>query len=571
MNRHHGMNKARLVTARRLIAALLLATSITTVTANTAHAGGPLPAGVSKYVAVQPLRLADTRVGYGAYGFTAIDANTIRVDITHRPGVPTDASAAVINLTVVDSTGPNFVVAFPTGTRVPSSSNVNTDSAGQIVANLVHVKVGDGGSIDIRMLHPVDVVIDLVGVYVPVGGPEADGRLVTLPDGARRVIDTRQRGYTVDPRTTTTVDVSGAGVPTDAAAVVVTITVVDAQPGFWTAFTSGGAVPGVSTMNIDGPGQTRAAQAIIGLDGGTPAIDVFATNRGHLLVDVIGWFTGPTAPLDTAGLFVPTAPQRMLDTRLSRALAPWAQSTYEVPTGSPFNGVSAVAMNITALEAWSPGFITAYPAGVDRPGSSNLNLTGSQQIVANHAIVSVSARGAALYTNAGAHMIADVAGWYLGTPTTATQAPLVNPEFLPNEVVAVHLPSLGVLIGASRGPNETKIADRGLAAVTGPLGNLAIPGNVMLFAHRSSYSGPFRRIEQLTPGSSFSLIGSDGHIYYYVVVRNAVTGPSYDEVAAQAIGVGPVTAQLVACSKLNGQPTSLRYRIVVTGRLVAVG
>lgn len=99
------------------------------------------------------------------------------------------------------------------------------------MANLVHVKVGDGGSIDIRMLHPVDVVIDLVGVYVPVGGPEADGRLVALPDGARHVIDTRQRGYTVDPRTTTTVDVSGAGVPTDAAAVVVTITVVDAQPG----------------------------------------------------------------------------------------------------------------------------------------------------------------------------------------------------------------------------------------------------------------------------------------------------------------------------------------------------
>lgn len=552
-------------------AALLLILSVTAVAHHTANAGESLPADTSKYVAVEPLRLADTRVGEGAYGFTTVDANTVRVDIAHRPGVPGDASAAVVNLTVVDTTGPNFVVAFPTGTRVPASSNVNTDSPGQIVANLVHVKVGDGGSIDIRMLHPVDIVVDLVGVYVPVAGAVAAGRLVTLPGGAQRVIDTRQRGIPVAPRATTTVNLAVAGVPIDAAAAVVTITAVDAQPGYWTAHSTGRTRPGVSTMNIDAPGQTRAAQAIVTLHDGIRSIAVFSTNTGHLIVDVVGWFTGPSAPLDTAGLFVPAPPQRMLDTRISRTLAPWAQSTYEVPTGSPFANVSAVAMNITALEAWSPGFVTAYPAGVQRPGSSNLNLPNWQHVVAAHAIVAVSSRGVALYTNAGAHLIADVAGWYLGTPATPTQAPLDSPDHAPNVVAAVHLPSLGVFAAARNGPDANAIVDQGFAAVTGTLSQLAAPGNVMLFAHRTTGAAPFRRIDQLKPGNSFSLIGSDGRTYYYVVVRTSVTSPSPEAIAAQAIGAGPVTAQLVACSKANGAATSLKYRIVVTGRLVGIG
>ena len=50
----------------------------------------------------------------------------------------------------------------------------------------------------------------------------------------------------------------------------------------------------------------------------------------------------------------------------------------------------------------------------------------------------------------------------------------------------------------------------------------------------------------------------------------AVTVPTYSAVNALSAMYGPITAQLVACSKADGSPTSLKYRITVTGRLVSV-
>jgi sortase (surface protein transpeptidase) len=351
---------------------------------------------------------------------------------------------------------------------------------------------------------------------------------------------------------------------------VLTVTAVQGQPGHWTAYTGGAARPAVSTLNLDTPGQTRANQAIVAMNGTNRTIDVYSLAGGHLLVDVVGWFTGATASADTAGLFVPTSPIRMLDTRILRTLAPWARSTYEFTTANPTAQVSAVALNVTALNAWDPGFVTALPAGLPVPGASNLNLTGWQQVTAAHAIVAVSTRGAALYTSAGAHLVADVAGWYLGTPTTPTRAPQANPTFNPNPVNSVYVPSLGVFVGTRSGPDPDAIVDQGYAAVTGSLLNVANVGNVMLFAHRTSGTAPFRYLNQLQVGGEFSLVGADGHWYHYKVVRTAVTTPDYSSIAGQAAGQGSVTAQLIACSRSNGTPGGTSYRIVVTGRLVSV-
>ena len=43
---------------------------------------------------------------------------------------------------------------------------------------------------------------------------------------------------------------------------------------------------------------------------------------GHVVVDFLGWFTGPSAAVSTQGLFVPVGPQRLLDTRELVGLAP---------------------------------------------------------------------------------------------------------------------------------------------------------------------------------------------------------------------------------------------------------
>jgi sortase (surface protein transpeptidase) len=228
-------------------------------------------------------------------------------------------------------------------------------------------------------------------------------------------------------------------------------------------------------------------------------------------------------------------------------------------------------MNITADSPWDSGYVTAYPAGVSRPNSSNLNISAVPQTIANHAIVRVSARGAALFTYGGAHLIADVAGWYLGTPSAATKPPPANPSYSPNEAVAVSVPKLGIYVGVRGGGGSLDaIADRGFAATWSDINSVASPGNLMLFGHRTAGSAPFRYINDLYPGDSFSVIGSDGHSYNYVVVGKDVSLPSYSQIQSFASSYGPITAQLVACSKIDGSATSLRYRLSVTGRLVSI-
>lgn len=540
-------------------------------------AGPPLvaaapPAGASKYVAVPPLRLADTRPNL-SFGFSDVSSNVMRVGILGRAGVPADATAAVLNVTIAGSGAWGFVTVFPAGGAVPDASNVNADGPGRVVANLVHVKLGADGAADIYRSTSMGLVVDLVGVYVPVptnSSGSKDGRLVTLPGGALRVLDTRGQAP-VGAGEVRSVDVSAAGVPASAAAVAVNITIVDARVGYWSAIPDDQNYAATSSLNADRDNQTRAGQAIVNLSG-NKRFNVYAENGGHLLVDVVGYFTGEAEPTtDTAGLFVASPPLRMFDTRQMRILPPWSGSTYEFSVGDPGREVAAVVMNITATSPWDRGFVTAYPAGVARPNSSNLNISAVPQTIANHSIVRVSSRGVSLFTQGGSHLIADVAGWYLGPPSPATESAPANPVYSPNPAASVYIPKIGVHVEVKAGGGSLNyLADRGYAATWSDINRVATPGNLMLFGHRTSGSAPFRYLDAMSAGDEFIVVGSDGHQYHYEVMHIGVTTPSYPAIQALAASYGPVTAQLVACSRLNGSATSLSYRLVVTGRLVFV-
>ena len=136
--------------------------------------------------------------------------------------------------------------------------------------------------------------------------------------------------------------------------------------------------------------------------------------------------------------------------------------------------------------------------------------------------------------------------------------------------VLVYSAKASVLVGIKSGTNLDAIANQGYAATWSDLANVATPGNVMLFAHRTTGNAPFYYLHVLTTGDSFSLLGTDGKWYNYRVVDKRVTYPYYSTIANISTNNGPMTAQLVACSKLSGQPTSTYYRIVVTGRLYSV-
>ena len=212
--------------AHALRLALALVTFVTAVGAvAAAPAAAALPAGASAYVAVTPQRLADTRPSQGAYGFTTVGASTIRVDILGGEGVPANATAAVVNVTIIGAGGKGYVTVYPSGEGLPTTSTVNSEVAGRTIANMAHVKIGANGSIDLFRSTSMNLAVDLVGVYVPVAGGVSEGRLTTLASGAVRIFDTRDRGYGVGAGSVTPVNLGTAGLPSGQAAALVTQTV----------------------------------------------------------------------------------------------------------------------------------------------------------------------------------------------------------------------------------------------------------------------------------------------------------------------------------------------------------
>jgi hypothetical protein len=519
------------------------------------------------YAPISPARLADTRPESGAFGFTRVSPDVIRVKVAGRDGIPANATAAALNIVSVNAGAKGFATVYPAGGDIPPTSTLNIDQPGRTIANLTTVQLGADGSVDIYANTPMDFAVDIAGAYTPVSAATSAGRLVTIAGGSHRVLDTRESGGPVAGGGTQFVSLAGLGMPADATAVVVNLIAIDASVGYWTAFPQGEDRPTASNLNIDVPGQIRSAQAIVRMPKNATGFQVFSQTGGHLAVDVAGWFTGPSAAKSTDGVFVPTTPIRVLDTRAASVMPPWGGSTFEFSSGTPFEGqTAAAAMNVTITDPLYFGFVTAYPAGVERPLASNLNVTEFDQIIANHAIVRLGTRGVALFTQSGTHLVADVTGWYLGTPDASTLPVLENRSLAATSANLITASNATVRTYVGYGSNINSVINSGRAGLWAGLGGLGTPEHNVVFAHRTSHGGPFRYINTLTEGSTFTVTGDDGRTYVYMVTRTDVIPPRVSALNAVLADAGIATFTLVACHP----PGSTVYRLAITGRLIAL-
>ena len=242
---------------------------------------------------------------------------TINVKVTDGALAPAvGTTAAVLNLTVVGPSGVGFWSASPHGSPRPLAASLYVDErasllgVGLAMPNLVTVPVGPDGTIDIFSQSGGHVVVDMLGAYVE-SAATAGGRLQTLP-APERILDTRNF-LTIQPRTTLPVTVPNAN---GASAAVLTVTTIAQNPGYWTFFpTSTTTPPLAANLNSLFPLHIAANQVIVPLDA-TGNFNVFSQSGGHLIVDLVGFITGPTAAVSTDGLFVPLdTPTRFLDTR----------------------------------------------------------------------------------------------------------------------------------------------------------------------------------------------------------------------------------------------------------------
>jgi hypothetical protein len=137
------------------------------------------------------------------------------------------------------------------------------------------------------------------------------------------------------------------------------------------------------------------------------------------VVDVLGYYT----PLGPDG-FTTITPTRMLDTRTGpvppgrlvgqKMSGPDAMRLTVAGVGEVPVDASSVVVNITSTQATTNlAYLTVWPTGQSRPGTSNVNLQPAYN-VSNLAVVRVGVGGAIdLFTNTGStHLIVDVVGYF---------------------------------------------------------------------------------------------------------------------------------------------------------------
>lgn len=364
----------------------------------------------SAFVPVTPCRLLDTRDGGGA---RLSGDTTVVVPTLGRCGIPAGTTALALSVTVTQPLAAGFATVWPGDVSRPTTSTINY-APGETRANGAIIATGADGTLGVASSASAHVVIDVTGAFVATSGATAGRFVPTVPT---RLLDTRDGAGRPAPGSSVTVPLP-PGVPADATALAVTIATSDSRgAGFFTAYPSGAQRPLSSTLNTDGLGQVRATGQIVPVTAG--GFEIFSQAGEHLIVDMAGWFTGPSAPWSNAGLFVPTTPRRLVDTR--PALPVFPGGTIELDprtiTGGP---VAAIAANWTLTGTWRGGYVTAYPSRTDRPLASTANADRRRQDVAQFGIVPTSAAGVAAFANAGTELVVDVTGWFTGAPMATT-------------------------------------------------------------------------------------------------------------------------------------------------------
>jgi len=339
---------------------------------------------------------------------TQLDAGaTSKVTVAGINGVPADAKAVSVNLTVTTPRSAGYLTAYPCGIAQPQTSNLNY-KADQTVAVSAIVNVGTNGQICVFNSERTHVIVDVQGYFSP-----SSSYHTIAPT---RLEDTRLVAGSPlhDAGVPLVVPVVGVGgVPTDAAAVALNVTIVDnTVAGYATAFPCD-APPAVPIGLINFIPDTATPNFTIVKPAADGTICISTSTPASIIVDAFGYF--PAASGITT-----TTPTRLADTRVGARLAAGTDLVVPIVGGSGEPGSAAAAvLNITAASPAGVGYVVAYPCGA-ASGASTLNVV-PDRATSNTSIVSPGAGGAiCVQSNIDTHILVDVTAWILDGYTGLT-------------------------------------------------------------------------------------------------------------------------------------------------------
>ena len=374
----------------------------------------------STFHPITATRLLDSRTPTGGWNGKLVAGAPRELTVAGVIGLPAEATAVVLNLTATDVTDMTYLTAWPSGVQQPTASILNV-VAGDTIANHATVQVGAEGTITLATAQgSMNVIADILGYYMPAGSmPLGDGYHTIEPV---RVLDSRTAtgGWNSSPLAAgapRNLKVAGTnGIPSDATAVVLSITVTDTSNLTYLRVQPTGRAASNSNIAVN-PGQTITNLVTSAVDTGGQL--TFTNNTGTIdvVADVVGYY----GHADGGAAFHPISPTRVLDSRIGTGgpATPWGPGTIRTvstATIAPVGSITAVAANLTATDTTAMSLLTLYPSA-PRPATSNLLFTPGQTI-ASAANTGVAPDGTvSLYNQLGtASLILDVDGYFVAPP-----------------------------------------------------------------------------------------------------------------------------------------------------------
>ena len=437
-----------------------------------------VPGDSTGFLAVAPVRLVDTRSGVGAPQLPVEARCVVRVKLDDS-SAPIGATAAVLTVTSAGAPRPTFVTVYACGGARPFVSHLNP-RPNDPVPGLAIVPLDATREACIYVDDTTEILVDLTGWYAPAGSPLHE--LTPI-----RVLDTRSAPRTPglapgrpQDGTTIRIPLAGRALPAEAHAVAAVVTLTNATQQTFATAAPCGSLPGTSTVNTL-PGLDRGAPAMVGLDAGGD-LCVYVDRSADVIVDITGWY-GDDTPAIGVPLVVPGSPLRELNARRladSRdGTGGWSTrfASGEIRSLRLLDavavGVTAVQLEVIAVDATSAGYLTAYPCGTTPPTTSVVNFrAGTTSAESSLVTVGLGAGGEVCLSSFGStHVVVDLIAVH-GTSSalrTLGAAPGLDRSAAPGQPDhTVHCPVGGgpVRIAALAAPGATVSVAGGPAAAS---------------------------------------------------------------------------------------------------------
>lgn len=249
------------------------------------------------FVPVAGKRIVDTRSGLGATKSTLAPGKSIDIQVAGTNGVPSGASAAVVNLLPINTASSDgYLTPYATGTTRPGNALHYAPSTSTSIQ--AQVQLSAAGKMTIyNGSSTINLVIDLQGYFTAAGTAGA-----TFTPGIGRVYDSRATGNTVVAKNETrSIQIAGrAGVPVMGSginSVVLTLTAYHAgSEGRATVWADGTTKPDTTAINFRNDEiRTNTVTVPLGANGKISLNNV--ADATHYLIDVQGWYSDPAAPV----------------------------------------------------------------------------------------------------------------------------------------------------------------------------------------------------------------------------------------------------------------------------------